>query len=214
MTKTLLCYGDSNTHGTPPMADLDAAGRFDAQTRWTGVAAQALGPGWTLIDEGQPGRTTVHDDPIAGPHRNGLRILPALLESHATLDGVVLMLGTNDLKARFSVTAHDIALSLGTLIEVVRRSGCGPGGGAPKVLLVAPPPIREVGCLAEMFQGGAAKSLSLGARIAAEAHRAGVAFVNAADHVAVSDLDGIHYDAGGHLTLGRALAQAMLGAFT
>ena len=103
MKRTVLCYGDSNTHGTPPMADLDAAGRFDAQTRWTCVAAQALGSGWTLIEEGQPGRTTVHDDPIEGPHRNRLRILPAILESHAPIDVVVLMLGTNDLKARFSV---------------------------------------------------------------------------------------------------------------
>ena len=33
--------------------------------------ANALGDDWTLIEEGLPGRTTVHDDPIEGIHLNG-----------------------------------------------------------------------------------------------------------------------------------------------
>ncbi len=47
----------------------------------------------------------------------------------------------------------DIALSLERLVGVIRASAAGPGGAAPGVLLVAPPPIEEVGCLAEMFAG-------------------------------------------------------------
>ena len=77
MTRTLLLFGDSNTHGTMPMADLSDVGRYDRDERWAG-RLQALLPEWEVISEGHPGRTTLHDDPVEGPHRNGLRVLPAL----------------------------------------------------------------------------------------------------------------------------------------
>ena len=110
--KTVLLYGDSNTYGTAPMGALGDARRFGADIRWAGHVARALAGRAEVIAEGHPGRTTVHDDPIEGAHRNGLSVLPAILESHAPLDVVAIMLGTNDLKARFSVTAADVALSV------------------------------------------------------------------------------------------------------
>ena len=111
MTRSLMIFGDSNTHGTPPITTLGASARFDHRHRWTSLLAAQL-PDWEVVVEGQPGRTTLHDDPIEGSHRNGIRVLPALLESHRPLHLVVVMLGTNDLKHRFSVTAWDIAQSL------------------------------------------------------------------------------------------------------
>jgi lysophospholipase L1-like esterase len=151
----------------------------------------------------------VHDDPVEGAHRNGLTVLPALLESHRPVDVVLLMLGTNDLKERFSVNAMDIALSLERMVGVIRASGCGPAGRAPGVLLVAPPPIVETGCLAEMFQGGAAKSRLLADRIGASARRLGVPFLDAGQVVAVSPVDGIHYDADANPALAQAFATAI-----
>ena len=209
MTRTILCYGDSNTHGTMPMPDLGAMGRYSRDVRWPGQLA-ALLPGWQVIEEGLPGRTTVHDDPIEGAHRNGLAVLPAVLESHRPIDAVILMLGTNDLKQRFSVTALDIALSLERLVLAVRASGCGPGGTAPGVILVAPPPILEVHVLGVMFAGGAAKSLDLAPRIAAVARGLGVPFIDAGALIGVSEVDGIHYDEPAM----AALAQAFAGAVT
>ncbi len=206
MTRTLLCFGDSNTHGTLPMADLDDSRRLGRDERWPGVAAAALGPGWHVIEEGLPGRTTVHPDPIEGAHMNGIAVLPALLASHRPLDAVIVKLGTNDLKARFAVTAGDIALSVGKLCEVIAASGAGPAGAAPAVLIVAPPPALETGCLADMFMGGAAKSQSLAHRIRAETVRHGVAFFDAGTVIAVDPLDGIHYDAAAHAALGVAMA--------
>jgi lysophospholipase L1-like esterase len=209
MSRTLLCYGDSNTHGTAPIAALGDLGRFERDLRWTGHLAQGLAPEWEVIEEGLPGRTTLHDDPIEGPHRNGLQVLPAILESHRPIDLVLLMLGTNDLKCRFSVNAGDIALSLEKLVAVIRASTAGPDGDAPDVLLVAPPPILETGCLADMFEGGAAKSRRLGALIAAAALRADVPFVDAGHHIAVSPLDGVHYEEDAHAVLGQALLRAV-----
>lgn len=211
--RSLLLFGDSNTHGTMPMPDLDFDGRFDRDERWAGRLAKLM-PDWEVIAEGHPGRTTVHDDPVEGAHRNGLSVLPALLESHRPLDLVLVMLGTNDLKARFSVNACDIALSLERLVRVIRASEAGPSGAAPGVLLVAPPPIVETGCLAGMFAGGAAKSKALAREIAAAAKRAGVPFLDAGEVVAVSPIDGIHYDAAANPLLAEAFAGAIRAHFS
>jgi lysophospholipase L1-like esterase len=208
MKKTILLFGDSNTHGTMPLPDLGFSGRFDREERWAGRLARLL-PDWEVIAEGHPGRTTVHDDPIEGAHRNGLSVLPALLESHKPLDVVLVMLGTNDLKERFSVNAFDIAASLERLARVIRGSECGPSGGAPEVLLVAPPPIEEVGCLAGMFAGGAAKSRALAGEVRAAADRVGVPFLDAGKIVTVSPIDGIHYDAEANPALAEAFAAAV-----
>jgi lysophospholipase L1-like esterase len=212
MARTVLLFGDSNTHGTMPMPDLGFSGRFDRDERWAGRLVKLL-PDWEVITEGHPGRTTVHDDPVEGAHRNALRVLPALLESQKPVDVVVVMLGTNDLKERFSVNAGDIALSLERLVRMIRASDCGPGGTGPQVLLVAPPPIVEVGCLKGMFAGGAAKSVALAAEIAAAAKRVGVPFLDAGQVVKVSTVDGIHYDAEANPKLAQAIAAAIRAHF-
>ncbi|AZL59963.1 hydrolase [Tabrizicola piscis] len=206
--RTLLLFGDSNTHGTLPVRALGQSGRFAREDRWSTRLARLL-PGWEVIAEGHPGRTTLHDDPVEGAHRNGLTVLPALLESHRPADVVLLMLGTNDLKERFSVNAGDIALSLERLVRVILASGCGPEGGAPGVLLVAPPPIEEVGCLAGMFAGGAAKSRALAAEVQEAAGRLGVPFLDAGKVVQVSPIDGIHYGPEANPALAEAFAAAI-----
>lgn len=198
----ILCYGDSNTHGTPPMPALGAqVPRHDAQSRWPRVLAAELGPGHDVIEEGQPGRTTVHDDPIEGAHRNGLTVLPAVLESHVPLDLVILKLGTNDLKQRFGLTTLDVALGAGRLIRCCKAFVPG-----VKVLLIAPPPVEEAGALAEIFTGGAARSAGLGAAMAGIAQTEGAAFLDAGAHIAVDPLDGVHYSAESHRRLGLAVA--------
>lgn len=206
--RTILLFGDSNTHGTTPVLDLGASDRFPREERWATRLAGLL-PDWEVIAEGHPGRTTVHDDPIEGAHRNGLTVLPSLLESHQPIDVVLIMLGTNDLKERFSVNAGDIALSLERLVRVIKASGAGPDGAAPGVLLVAPPPIVEVGCLASVFAGGAAKSRALAAEVAAAARRSGVPFLDAGQAVEVSPIDGIHYGPEANAPLAKAFAAAI-----
>lgn len=207
--RTILCFGDSNTHGTKPMSTLDGAGRFDHDARWPSVMGHALGDGFEVIAEGHPGRTTVHDDPMEGEYRSGLRILPALLESHKPLDMVILKLGTNDLKHCLHVSAADIAFCLDRLIRLIRGFDC----GAPAILVIAPPPILEVGCLAEMFAGGAAKSQGLATAIASMAARLDAGFFDAGQVIQVSPVDGIHYDAANQVKLGHALASVLRDHF-
>lgn len=199
---TVLLYGDSNTYGTPPMATLAEDRRFDAATRWPGVLRAALGPDVTVIEEGHPGRTTVHDDPIEGAHRNGLTILPAIVESHRPIDLAVLMLGTNDHKGRFGLTGFDIARGARRLVEVMQASG-----HVRRILWICPPPPRERGCLAEMFLGAEGRGGTVAAHAKTMAAELGVAFLDAGAIIAVDPLDGVHLNEAAHATLGKAVAE-------
>lgn len=201
MTKRVLCFGDSNTWGYDPRSQ----DRYDDQTRWTRILARALGSDYEIIEEGLNGRTTVWDDPIEG-YKNGYSYLIPCLESHCPLDLVVILLGTNDLKMRFSVSASDIAASAGVLVSVVYQSLAGRDGKAPPVLLMAPPPVAKLTDYAEMFEGAEAKSLKLGARYLAVAQELGCAFLDTSEIIVSSPLDGIHWEASEHAKLGQAVA--------
>lgn len=202
----ILTFGDSNTHGSPPV---EAAARFGRKERWPCVMARELGPDWHLIEEGHGGRTTVHPDPIEGLHKSGIAALPIILDSHNPIDIITIMLGTNDLKERFSVNVGDIAQSCEKLIMLVQASDAGPDGKPPKILLIAPPPILETGRLELTFRGGAAKSAGLAKHYAAVAQLTGTAFLDAGTVIRSSPLDGIHFDATEHAKLGKAVAAAV-----
>ena len=203
--KTVLCFGDSNTWGAAPMADLDDRRRFGLEQRWPGIMRGRLGPGWHVVEEGLPGRTTGHDDPVEGVERNALRYLLACVGSHKPLDAVVLKLGTNNLKARFGLSADQIAQSLHALIEIINANSR-PDGRPPALLVVCPAPILEVGCLRAMFVGGAAKSALLAERYRAVAQHWGARFLDAGSIIESSPVDGIHLEEAAHAVLGRAIA--------
>jgi lysophospholipase L1-like esterase len=180
--RCVLCYGDSNTWGYEP-----ATGeRFPEEVRWPGVLQKELGEGFRVIEEALNGRTTVHDDPVE-EHRNGRTYLRPCMESHAPLDLVVIALGVNDLKARFGLSASDIADGVGALASIAKTTGAGPGG-APEVLLVVPPPVGKLTNAAQMFRGAEEKSRDLSYQYRRVAGQRGCALLDAGEVVeAVSD---------------------------
>jgi len=199
--KTILCYGDSNTWGYDPTTK----DRFPRDVRWAGLLRQELGEDYLVIEEGLNGRTTVWDDPIEG-HKNGREYLIPCLETHRPLDLVVLFLGVNDLKKRFSVSAFDIANSVGVLVDVIRMSAAGPAGAAPKVLLLAPPPVGKLTEFADMFEGAEEKSRRLAEQYRRVAAERGCDLLDTSEVIVASDLDGIHFEADEHRKLGQAVA--------
>jgi lysophospholipase L1-like esterase len=204
--KTVLCYGDSNTWGYDPAAEA----RYSLEARWASVLARELGADYQVIPEGLNGRTTVWPDPVEGEYKSGKTYLTACLESHHPIDLVVLMLGTNDLKHRFGLSAWDIAHSAGTLVEMIRGSAFGPDGLGPDVLLLAPPPTCVKGTVFEdMFAGADVKSLDLGVQYRLVADEYGCDFLDTATVIASSKVDGIHFDASELPKLGRAVAAAV-----
>lgn len=204
----VLCYGDSNTHGYD--SSLPTGGRFARDVRWPGVLAAALGPGWQVIEEGHNGRTTIWDDPYH-PGRNGLAYLGPCLETHAPVDVVVIMLGTNDTKTIFGRTAAEIASGVGTLVDVVLRSGAGPGDAAPEVLLVAPPAPGTVTERSELWGFGEAreKGGQLERLYRTVAMMRDIAFMDAGEHAQVDPADGVHLTPAGHAALGTAVADVV-----
>lgn len=199
--KTILCYGDSNTWGWNPATEE----RYARDERWPGVLRQEVGEGYLVIEEGLPGRTTVWDDPIEG-YKNGKEYLIPCLESHRPIDLVTILLGTNDLKVRFSVSAYDVASGTGVLVDIVQRSDAGPNGGAPSVLLMAPPPLGRLTEYAEMFEGAKLKSRKLAEHFRRVADEYGCAFLDTSDIIVSSDIDGVHIEADEHRKLGQAVA--------
>jgi lysophospholipase L1-like esterase len=207
--RTILCYGDSNTWGYDP-----ASGRrFPPEVRWTGVLARELGAQYHVIEEGLNGRTTRWDDPIA-LGRNGLTYLAPCLESHRPLDMVLIMLGTNDLKQRFNLSASDIAESAGGLAGMAKQVATNAAGQPPRVVLIAPPAVTVLTDFDSMFAGAEQKSrlFSRYFRLAAGWHE--VSFLDAGAHIKCSPLDGIHFESEAHMILGLALANEVRNAFT
>lgn len=213
--RRVLCFGDSNTWGSATVPRPD--GRYGERERWPGILATSLGPDWAVVEEGLNARTTVHSDPVEGVWLNGGQYLVPCLRSHRPLDAVALMLGTNDLKHRFNVSAREIAFSAGNLLGIIHRSEAGPGLGAPRLLLICPPPLLEdFGTrpdFNELFRGGREKSLQLPAHYEEFARLNGAEFLDAGKVIRSSAFDGLHLDPEAHDALGRAVGERLTAMF-
>jgi lysophospholipase L1-like esterase len=206
--RSALVYGDSNTFGQTTADTPDD--RFGPEIRWPGVVRARLGRRWLIIEEGLSGRTTVSDDPIEGAEKNGRAYLRPCLASHKPLDLVIIMLGTNDLKARFNKPASEIAMGVGALVRDTIAMRPGPGQKIPEIMIVSPPPILEdLRGWDSVFDGGRAKSLRLASEYERIADQLEVHFFDAGRVVQSSSVDGFHLDRDGHAKLGAAIAEAI-----
>jgi len=200
--KNILCFGDSNTWGYVP----GTGNRYPKQIRWTSLLQNLLGSTFYIIEEGLNGRTTVLDDPTRIA-KNGLTYLRPCLDSHAPIDLVVLMLGTNDTKHRFGLSAFDISEGVAMLVSTILQSDSGINNKAPKVLIVSPPLVNPASSKSDLFDGAYEKSKLLSSfyqQVACNTHSD---FIDIATCCSVSPIDGIHLDEAGHLALAQALAE-------
>jgi lysophospholipase L1-like esterase len=207
--KTVFCYGDSNTWGFDP----HTLGRYDHKTRWPMVLGQFLNegcdpgdPAWWVVEEGLSGRTSCREDPVEGD-KNGLRQLLPILESHKPVDAAVVMLGTNDLKPRFSPLPYDIALGAAKVALAIRDSRMGPGDSSPQVILICPPATVESPVFKHIFGDSVELSKKLPPLYRRLAEEYGVHYLEAGKFIKSSAADGIHLDPEGHLKLAQAVAE-------
>lgn len=205
--RTILTFGDSNTHGSKPThPDGTHEGRYGPDTRWPHVMLRGLASDWHLIEEGLPGRTTRYEDPGLPANMDGHAGLLMALKSHAPVDVLTIMLGTNDLKARFAATPMAILGGIAGLIDLVQDPLIAADHPRMRTLLICPVPVREIGCFAGQFLGAEGTSQKLADLYATLASARGVAFLDAGSVIDVSDVDGVHFDPAAHLALGRAIA--------
>lgn len=205
----ILVYGDSNVWGYVP-------GSYDEKRlhgkqhpkdqRWTSVLDNQLSFADVVVD-GLNGRTTAFDDTYANkPYRNGLRSLPEAIDKYIPIDLIVLALGINDLKIQQEKSVDEITAGMQKLIREVDNSKSSSGGNSPRVLVVAPQPI-EYGYSSLYFDGcSVAKSHDLPAAYETVAIEEGADFLNSANEIASSKVDGIHLDSEEHFKLGCIVA--------
>ena len=191
----ILCYGDSNTYGLKS----DLVNRYERNERWTGILQKMLGENYYVIEEGLGGRTTVWDDPVED-YKNGKKYLLPCLDSHKPLDLVIIMLGTNDLKTRFSLSSFDVSVGMENLIKCILKSESGRNFNSPKILLVTPVPIHSIGNidLDRMLENSEEKSKQLAPYYKALAKKYNIEYLNPDNQIEINELDGIHYTLKGH----------------
>lgn len=211
--KTILCYGDSITWGS----NAETGGRHAFEDRWPNVLQARLGPSVQVVTDGLRGRTTGFDEHLAACDRNGVRILPTSLYTHAPLDLVIFLLGSNDMKPAIAGTALAAMQGMRRLTEIVRLNATRDDNPEPPaVLIVAPPPLCETANpeYAAMFAGGVEQSRMLAGFYADLADAEGCGFFDAGTVARTTPIDGVHLDAENTRAIGKGLepiVRMMLG---
>ncbi|MBT1154816.1 SGNH/GDSL hydrolase family protein [Aminobacter anthyllidis] len=202
--KTVLCYGDSLTWGY----NAAGPGRHAFDDRWPSVLQKELGASVNVIAEGLNGRTTAFDDHLAAADRNGARLLPTILGTHAPIDLVVIMLGANDMKPWIHGNPLAARQGMARLVSIVLGYDHGMGYPAPQILLVSPPAVSrtENAEYKDMFAGGDKASRELAPLYAALADEVGCGFFDAGSVAETTPLDGVHLDAENTRAIGHAIA--------
>lgn len=210
MKKHILCLGDSNTHGycADPKDCADGGIRFNEEERWTCLLQKALGDEYLVTEEGLSGRTTVFADALH-ESMDALSVAYALLKSHEVIDLLVIMLGTNDTKDRFGMSAACIALGLERLVRRCMSVDCW-GSHKPNILIVSPPPIGDGMCDPCMGEHCAEKSRELAFYYQQKAELLGCHFLDAAG-CEFNQIDHMHLTRKGHAQLAERLAGTIPG---
>lgn len=205
--KRIVCFGDSNTWGYDPVNHT----RYDESTRWTMVLQNLLGGDYQIIEEGQNGRTIANADPWEWGTKCGLDYALPMIETHNPFDLLIIMLGSNDLKKKFSLPAPDIAGSLQNMLMKIKgyatyQLGC----PDLKILVVSPPALGENlghSAFAPFFnvEDAIKQAKDLPNWYALVAQQFGCEFLNATELVTGSEADQLHLSPESH----RKLAEAM-----
>lgn len=193
----VLCFGDSNTFG---LSAIDGS-RLSEIERWPTLFKQAIGDEHKVIEAGQPNRTLVNNPPFTG-NKSGVTYLKPYLEAHQ-LDVIIIQLGTNDLKARFALTAEKIAEGLAQFIneiELFYQSTL-----QPRLVIISPFTVFEVGQYQRIYAGAQAKAVQLSHECRRIAHAHNCLFLDGHTLITPCKNEGIHLPATEHKKLANAV---------
>lgn len=207
--KNILVFGDSNTwgynpHNKNPFAPYE---RWGECIRWTNVMQNLLGSAYYVMADGLCGRTASAKDDIEDYTCGKEQIIPSM-RSHSPLDLLIIMLGSNDLKARYGYTAFDVANSVGMVVEKALQAPDAFRNSKPSILLLCPPPLENLdrSFFAFEFSGSEQKSKDMAQFFEIMAAKYRVHYMNTGDFVRFSDVDGLHFESDQHLNLAEAVA--------
>jgi lysophospholipase L1-like esterase len=203
--KTILCYGDSNTWGRIPKG-----GRYPRSKRWVTLLQDMLGDNYEVIPEGLPARTFVAED-ARNPYRTGITQLHSILKTNDPIDVVVIMLGTNDSKTMYGLSADSIAEHLQQTISFIREEKL-KLEIQPEIIIVCPPAVivPSTGVMEDAWKNGPTIFRTLPGLFHEVCLRNACRFVDANKHVVSSGVDGFHLDEEEQPKLATALKNEIL----
>lgn len=205
-SKTIVCFGDSNTHGY----NAENEGRFSEKERWTCLLSDMLGTSYLVREEGLNGRTNSFEDPLF-ESLNGFSHIHPCIMTHEPVDLLIIMLGTNDTKQRFSATSANIAKGLEHLVNKAKSVPAW-RDGKPNILIIAPPAINpgysETSCGPGMGEGCDKKSKDLAPLYKTVADSLGCHFIDAGaiEGIEMHPADHMHLTLQSHALLAKKLS--------
>ena len=186
MSRTVLCYGDSNTYGYDPRSFF--GDRYAKDIRWTGILDGMSD--WSVTCCGQNGRE------IPTQPRGWEQARELLRQADA--DVFTVMLGSNDLLCRPGFTAEHVAARMEAFLTSLSH---------PRTLLISPPAMVPGSWVTED------RLLTESARLAgcyeALAKKLGCAFADAESWGISLTFDGVHFSEEGHRTFARCIAETL-----
>ena len=197
--RRFLVYGDSNTWGYQP-----GGGRLPRNAIFPSVAMTV--PGCPeLVADGQNGRSSVWEHGLFPRELHGGATFAGVLESNLPLQGLVLMLGTNDVMAPLNLSGAQIADNLVRMAWLAKKR-CGTD---LEIVFLSPPPLAPYG-IEELCATGYGKPDILGQNLAHDfelaAQGESFLFLDGSQALAHMDaFDGYHMSREGHRALGELL---------
>lgn len=186
MCRRLLCYGDSNTYGYDPRSYL--GGRYPKSVRWTALLDAE---GWEVINQGENGRSI--------PQLNHEVNAAAQTILRAKTGAAVIMLGSNDLLQCPGLNAENCSGRMERFLTSLLAGT----PAAPKIVLVAPPPMEPGAWVSSPKTIEASRQLA--GCYEAVAHRLGIAFADAGAWDVRLAYDGVHFSEEGHLAFAKGI---------
>jgi len=206
-----LCYGDSLTWGYIPDTNHQ---RHLANVRWPGVLQDLLGNNYEVIEEGLNSRTLISNDPRSGKEgRSGREYLIPCLDTHDPIDLVILLLGGNELKDIYQMSAKKIGeIVEKEFVQIILNRKSQFLVKTPKLLLI-PPPIMDLSkkYAYDRFANSAEKNKKLVQIFKKIAQENSCLFLDVTKRVTVG-ADGVHLNGGNQKKLAKAIAAIIINS--
>jgi lysophospholipase L1-like esterase len=192
--KNLLVIGDSN--GAVPEG-------------WV-FQLQQIRNGGPLVNTSRSGNTIGFTD-NGNRERNTLENLtPYLRRGYAEMGGIdeiLIGLGTNDCKLKFTDRHSEIITNLDTLLSRTATFFASRGQEMPRIVLITPPPVAGNDAVSEEFRGAGGCTAEYSAELRRLAANRGYCLVDwreqPGDRILTLSRDGIHFSEEGYRILAR-----------
>lgn len=206
--KKILCYGDSNTYGFMPKT----FGRYEKDSRWSGILGNILGKNYEVIEEGMNNRTGFFKNP-EGLKQSGGQYLEVYLQNHKDFDICVLALGSNDAQIFYDLTKENAIIGLQNLINSIKNVNLD-----TKIIIIPPVKITENilnSGFSMMFNKQSIEKIQQVFPIFEQvAKENNCYYFDFNEFVSPSENDGLHYNMYSHNLIAQKLAQFILENFS